>query len=179
MMTSRAMLTTLFTLVLVMSTLFSVTEPTQSKGAVQAPTVTITFPGPSTSRSTIPTLRRRDFTAIRGTFTVPAGCRNTEVKVSIAEMESDLEWACTNCPVTPPVTPIYKWVIGPTGRWLPTTMGTRGNWVAPGRNAYPLPSGPANLPDNRYYVVYAYAEGAPRNQCTSQQVHNAFKIFGN
>lgn len=163
---SRQQLIGIFTLILVVSVIFSGARPTQSKAmALDVPTVTITFPADGSG------MRAISFTGIRGTFTTPAGCRNTRVKVALGKQESDEEWARDGGGT-------YRWMTGPTGQWLPTGA-SGGRWSAP-TAAYRLPSGP-NLPIGAY-VVYAYAEGDPAPQtsdrCKSEQVLVVFKITG-
>jgi hypothetical protein len=156
----------IFTLLLLGGVIFSGARPTQSKAmALDVPNVAITFPANGSS------MRAIAFTGIRGTFTVPPGCRNVRVKVSLGKQESDEEWAQDSGGT-------YKWVTGPTGQWLPTGASA-GRWSAP-TAAYRLPSG-ANLPVGSY-VIYAYAEGEAipqtSDQCKSKQERIAFKITG-
>jgi hypothetical protein len=173
MTTSRKLLVSVLTSILLASIIFSGAEPTRSKDMVLAePTVTISFPANGSS------IRASEFTSIRGTFTTPAGCRRMKVKVSLGKNESDEEWAC--CDTRPGVPAgTYKWVTGPTGQWL--TTNNRSSWTAPpGTGGYTLPSGD-KLPDGAY-VIYAYAEGeaVPQttDQCKSKQERILFKVAG-
>lgn len=84
-----------------------------------------------------------ELTSITGTATTTKG-KIASVKIVIIKDETDEEWTCVkdgSC----------RWMTGPTGSWLATTL--KGNtWSALSSN---LPTG-SNLP-NGDYVVYALA----------------------
>lgn len=114
------------------------------------------------------TIAASEFTSISGTVEG----KFDYVGVSIKRAESDLEWDPDFRVVDKNnnFVGLGKWVGGPTGKWMTTTIKMN-SWSAP-HGEQRLPAG-ANLRSGQSYVIYAYAaNGTDRGE----QAMTTFRI---